>query len=208
MPKKQYALEKGGAKRLELSWGGMWRNFTVRLDGEVVGTIENQKALRAGQTFALADDSQIHVQLVTKVGSTELQVTRDGQPLPGSAADPEQRVKTAYGILFFIAGLNIVLGLIGLIARSELLASLGLGLGSVIFGLFFLGAAFFVMRRSQIALILAIIVFALDAILGIVLAVGAGGSPAIGGLIARVILFIPLVNGVKAIKELRGEGGA
>jgi hypothetical protein len=48
MPKQQYALEQGGPKRLEISWTGIWRNFTVRLDGQVVGTVENQKALRAG----------------------------------------------------------------------------------------------------------------------------------------------------------------
>jgi hypothetical protein len=158
--------------------------------------------------FVLPDNSHVRVQLVAKLGSAELRVTRDGRPLPGSASDPTQRIKLAYGILFFIAGLNIILGLIGLITQSDFLAELGMGLGSVIFGLFFLGAAFFVMRHSKIALILAIVVFALDGLLGVVLTIAAGAAPAVGGLVARIFLFIPLVNGVKAIDRLKRDEAA
>jgi hypothetical protein len=203
VPKKQYAFVKGGPKRLEISWRGLWRDIAIRLDGEAVGAIKNQRELRQGQVFALPDGSRLNVRLVSKLATYELQVTRNGQPLPGSDTDPAQRHKLAYSILFFVAGLNIALGVLGLVLRSEFLDALGVGFGSIIFGLVFLLAAVFVMERSQIALILAIIGFALDALLGIVLVITAGGSPAVGGVVARVFLFVPLVNGVKAIKQLK-----
>jgi hypothetical protein len=203
MPRKQYAFFRGGDKRLEISWRGLWSDVAVRLDGQVVGAIKNQRELRQGQVFALPDGSRLSVRLVSKLATHELQVTRNGEPLPGSDADPAQRHKLAYSILFFVAGLNIVLGLLALVLKSEFLSSLGIGYGSLIFGLLFLLAAVFVMERSQIALILAIIVFTLDALLGIVLVVTAGGSPAVGGVVARVFLFVPLVNGIKAIQQLK-----
>ncbi len=34
MPKKQFAFEKGGSKRLKLSWGAYSKNLKIELDGE------------------------------------------------------------------------------------------------------------------------------------------------------------------------------
>ena len=104
MPTKKYAMEKGEPKRLEISWKGIWKikNFTVHLDGNNIGLIANRKELKAGREFALIDGSILKVQLVKKLLSAELQVLRDDQPLPGSASDPGQRLRVAYGIVFFI----------------------------------------------------------------------------------------------------------
>ncbi|MBN1315829.1 MAG: hypothetical protein JXA42_10185 [Anaerolineales bacterium] len=52
--------------------------------------------------------------------STELQVLHNGKPLPDSASDPEKRIKTAYSIVFFIAGLSIILGILNIVFRVEL----------------------------------------------------------------------------------------
>src|SRR5690349_9384101 len=93
MPKQTFALEAGGEKRLEVSWGGMFKNTTVSLDGNSIGVIPDQKALLAGQEFRLPDGSTIKVQLVRSFISTELRVFRNGQPLPGSASDPLTRLK-------------------------------------------------------------------------------------------------------------------
>ena len=203
MPKQTYAVEPGGPKQLEISWKGMWKDFTVKFNDQVLGTLSGQKELKAGRQFALPDGSTLSVQLVQKFSSAELQVLRNGQPLPGSSSDPESRLKNAYGIVFFVAGLNIVLGLIATLFRVEFLQAIGIGFFSIIFGLVFLVLGFFVKKRSLIALILAIVVFALDGILGLVLSVMAGVEPGIGGLFARVILIIPMIQGVPAIRDLR-----
>ena len=204
MPTQRYALESGGDKRLEVSWKGMWKNFTITLGGNVVGTIAGQKELKAGQDFELPDGSVLHVQLVQKFSSTELQTLRDGEPLPGSASDPEQQLKAAYGIIFFVAGLNIVLGAIAALFEVEFLYAIGIGWSSIIFGAIFLVLGFFVKRESVAALILAIAIFALDGIVGFFLAVGQGAMPT-GGIVARIILLIPMVQGVGAIRTIKQQ---
>lgn len=203
MPKQTYALEPGGEKRLEVSWRWNWKDLTVSLDGNSIGVIPDQKALSAGREFRLPDGSTLKVQLARKYMSVELQVLRNGQPLPGSTSDPETRVKTAYIIVYFLAGLNLVLGLVSSLFNVGLLQELGIGIGSIIFGLVFLALGFFTQRRSSVALILAIVLFALDGILGLVLAVSQGYNPGIGGILVRIIFLTPMVQGVAAIKALK-----
>ena len=205
MPKNSYALEAGGEKRLEVSWKGMYNNVTVSLDGNEVGVIPDSKALSAGQEFRLVDGSTIKVRLVNKFLSPELQVTRNGQPLPGSSSDPQTRFKNAYLMVYFVAGLNLVLGFISILFDVEFLQTLGIGSVSIIYGLVFLVLGFFVQRRSAVALILAIVLFALDGILGFVLAIAGGYNPGIGGMVARIFLLIPMIQGIGAIKALKSK---
>lgn len=178
MPKKSYALEVGGQKRLEISWKGVWKNTTIQLDGDVIGIMNGQKELVAGQEYLLPDGTGLSVRLVKKFSGAELQVLREGTPLPGSASDPETRIKTAYGIIFFVAGLNLVLGLLAVVLDVEFLQTLGLGFYSIIFGLVFFGAGFLVKRRSLVALVVVIVIFALVGIMGIIGAISMGGVPA------------------------------
>jgi hypothetical protein len=206
MPKQTFALEAGGEKRLEVSWGGMFKNTTVSLDGNSIGVIPDQKALFAGQEFRLTDGSTIKVQLVRGFLSTELRVLRNGQPLPGSASDPQTRLKNAYNMVYFVAGLNLVLGIISSLFNIQLLQQFGIGFGSIIFGLVFLALGFLVQRKSIVALIVAIIIFAVDGIAGFFLASVQGYSPSVGGIFARIILMVPMVQGIGAIKALESKG--
>lgn len=204
MPTRSYALQPQGPKRLELSWGGLWKNFTVKLDGIPVGTIANAQALRAGQQFGLPDGSLLKVQLVQSFFSSELRVLRDGQPLPQSDSDPRRRLKNAYGVLYFIAAVNLILGVVAVLFQVELLLQLGMGYFSIIVGLVYLGLAFFTQNRIGAALIIAIVLYALDGILGIVGAVSAGVNP-VTGLLVRIAFLVPMVQGVGAIKALKQE---
>ena len=202
MAKHQYAIDANGPKRIEVSWSGFWKNTTVKFDGNVIGTFPGQKELRQGGSFQLPDGSTINVQLIMGL-YTELRVLRNGQPLPGSTSDPQTRFKAAYGIVFFIAGLNLVLGLLSLTTESNFLRSIGIGTPSIVFGLIFLGLGFVIrQQRSKMALILAIVIFGLDMILGFVLNASGGGSPSTTGIIPRIFLFIPMVQGVSAIDQL------
>jgi hypothetical protein len=205
MAKIMYALEPGGEKRLQVSWKGLYKETSVYLDDQLVGTIQGQKALAAGQDFTLIDGSLLHVQLVSKVFNTELQVLRNGQPLPGSASDPQARLKAAYAITYFIAGLNLVLGIIATLFQVEILLELGIGFYSILFGLVFLVLAIFVQRRSLAALIIAIVIFIIDGVLGFVFSIMAGATPSTTGLLGRVILLIPMFMGIGAIKALKKQ---
>ena len=86
---------------------------------------------------------------------------------------------------------------------SNTLQAIGIGFFSIIFGLVFLTLGVFVKRMSPTALIIAIVIFALDAIFGLVLSVMAGINPNIGGLLARVFFIIPMIKGVPAIRTLK-----
>ncbi len=205
MAKQSFALEAGGPKRLVISWKGIYKEVNVSLDGTRLGIIPNQKALSAGQEFRLADGSTIKVQLVSKVYGSELRVLRNGQPLPGSASDPQTRLKNAYRMVYFVAGLNLVLGLVSFLFNVEFLLEIGIGFASILFGLVFLALGFFVQKKSLFALFVAIVIFALDGIGGLFLSVAAGYNPSVGGLIARVILLIPMIQGVGAIKALKSS---
>jgi len=132
-----FPLEAGGEKRLEISWKLFYKDLTILLDGVTVGVIPDQKALIEGREFRLLDGTTLKVQLVRKFNVMELQVLRNGVPLPSSAADPETKVQTAAGVLYFIAGLNCILGLISFLFDLQILQIMGVNLGSILYGLFF-----------------------------------------------------------------------
>jgi hypothetical protein len=203
MPKRDFALEPGGLKRLEIEWKAFWKNITIRLDGSPVGTIANQKELASGREFDLPDGSKIKVQLVSGLYGAELRVLRNGQPLPGSDSDPATRLKNAYVIIYFIAGLNLVLGLLAGFLQVEFLQSIGMGWISVLYGLIFLVLGWFVQRRSMLALILSIGLYTLDGLVYLYLIFNGGGSPALTSIFMRVILLIPMIQGIGALQSIK-----
>jgi len=201
--KLTYALEPGGPKRLEVSWSAMWKDFTVKVDDRVVGRASGPKELREGKKFRLKDGSSLSVRLVNKLSGAELAILRDGQPLPGTSADPATRLKNAYGIVFFISALNTVLGMASVLFPAPFWQTVGIGVPSIVFGLVFLVLGLLVKRKSQVALWIAVAVFALDGILGFVFMTMEGVTPSPGGLLARILLVTPMIQGVPAIRQLR-----
>jgi hypothetical protein len=203
MPELKYALESGGPERLVITWKGMFKDFAIQLDGAEVGTVPDQKALKEGEEFSLPDGSTLKVQLVQKLTGSELQVLRDGEPLPGSASDPKVRLKWAVVAIFIIAGLDLLLGLIAVMSPSEFLSALGFGLLSIIFGAIFLVLGFLVRGRSEIALILSIALLGIDTVVGLVLGAEGREAPDITSMLARILMLIPMLQGVPAIRQLK-----
>ncbi len=202
MPKKSFPLEPGSSRTVDVEWKGIWKNFTVTVDGQTLGTLHGTKEMHAGGQYALPDGSRLEIKL-TQGMSPELQVTRDGAPLPGSASDPAARLKTAAGIAFFIAGLNIVLGVVAEVGNIQFLQMIGIGLFSVFFGAVFLGLGLGIRKGSVVALILAIAIFAIDGVVSLGLSVQAGGRIPVGAVVFRVLLLIPLIKAVSAAKQLK-----
>jgi hypothetical protein len=206
MPKQAYALEHGGLKRLRLSWKGTWREVAIALDGEEIGKISGPQELQTGKEFRLPDDSILTVQLVHKLAGTELRLLRDGQALPGTAADPVAKFKTAYVVIYLIAALNIVLGLVGWLFDVQFLLAIGIGQSSIAFGLLFLGLGFFAQRRSVIALVLAVGIFALDGILSLIVSIAQGYAPNMLDIFVRVLLLVPMIQGITALRGMKKQG--
>lgn len=205
MHTKSYAIEKDAEKRLTVTWQGNWKDVTIAFDGQIVGVIPNRKALSVGNEMALPDGSQLKVKLAQNFFGYELQLLRNDKPLPGSSSEPSTRLKLAYQTLYFIASLNLFLGVITLFFQIEFLQMLGVGGYSVVFGLVFMALAFFTQRESSLALIIAVILFALDGIVGFIGTILAGHNPGVAGLFVRVLLIIPMIQGIGAIKALKQE---
>jgi len=201
MPKQLYALEPNGPKRLEVSWRGLWKDFTVKLDGQVVGVLPNQKALKEGGDFPLPDGSRLTARLKTGL-QTELRIEHDGRPLPGSDADPKMRLKLATGVVYFVGGLNVVVGLLAWLAQVEFLLELGIGWTSAAFGALFLALGFFVNRRSRVALAIAVALFIADGVITLVAAAALTGRVTVPAVFMRVVLLLPMLQGFGAMKAL------
>ncbi len=208
MAKQSYALEPGGPKRLHVTWSGIYRDIAVKLDDRTLGSIPDQKGLIKGQDFRLPDGSKLHVQLVSTFMTAELRVLRNGEPLPGSSSDPTARLRNAYLLVYVVGGFNAVLGAVSLLLNVQFLRDVGIGLASFLFGLIFLGLGFLVQKKSLFALIVAIVLFIIDGLSAVVFAAAAGGSAPVTGLFVRVILLVPMFQGIGAIKALKHDAAS
>lgn len=197
MPKQMFALEKGAPKNLELSWKGMWKNFEITLDGQVIGGFENQKALKEGQTFTLPDGSSLEIKLARSFMGTQLNVLRNDEPLPGTAGDPETKMKSVYGLIYFVAGLNLLLGFLSLVFQNDIFGQIAAGWGNVIYGMVFLALAFFVKKRSQIALGIAVLLYGIDSMFILLNSDGYSYN-----ILIRLLFLYYMWQGFGAIKEL------
>ena len=96
MPNRTFqVLISGQPKPLRLEWKLFWKRMTVFEGPITVGTIPSYKDLKNGCDFKLSDGTPLRVQLKRIGLLPELQVLHSGNPVAGSDAAPENRVKTA-----------------------------------------------------------------------------------------------------------------
>jgi len=205
MPNQKHPFERGGPTRIEISWGMAWRDFTVRFDGNIIATVNGgMAALKKGTQFTLADGSELGIRLVMGSfgGLPDLQVTRNGQLLPGTGADPEIKLRSAYQILYFLGGLNILLGVVAELGQVAFLQDLGVGWFSVMFGAVYLLLGYFAQQKVKLAIGIAVILLVVDAVLGLVLSMSLSSSPPLGGLFIRGAFVFLIARGWTAIDEM------
>lgn len=164
MAKIKYALEKGGPKRLEISWTGNWKNVSIRLDGNEIGTFADAEEMKAGKEFTLPDGSSLKIQLERTLKFPLIQILRDGKPLPTGMPQPAKRLSMAYQMVFLIGAVNLIGGLTNKVFQSRLLGLSVSGLYLIIAGCIFLILGFFVMKKSKIALSIAVGLIFIDMI--------------------------------------------
>lgn len=204
MPSRVLVLDPG-AQRVELTWGAFWKNFVVRLDGREILRLDGDRALREGAEAVLPDGARLRVQLVKQFLGASLHVTRDGKPLPGSGGDPAQQLKTAYGLVYVLAGLNAIAGVVGMLVHTDFTNRLGLGIGNILVAAILTILGYFASRRSLAALAIAIGFLAFDIVTTLVLFAKAGEQPPVGGVVARMFLLIPIARGIPAIRALKAS---
>jgi hypothetical protein len=201
MPNKQFALEKGGPKRLEVSWHGIWKDIQVKYDGQLLGRIDGQAELKKGREFQLPDGTPVNVKLNTGFMNQGLMLSHNGQPLPGTGGDPETMVKTAGALIYVIAAFNLAIGVATFLFNIDMLKS-QFGAGPIIMAVVFAPLGFFTMKRSRAALIIAMLLFGADSIASLVM-VASSGHYNFGFLVMRFFFLVAMFRGVKAIGELK-----
>ena len=154
MGHRAYPFEVGGPKRLTVSWDFFNSRYSIRLDDEDPVIVTGAE-VREGRELTLSDGSTLLIRIADGNVASGLDVTRNGEPLPGSGADPATLVKAAAGTIYFLSGLHVVLGLFGLLG-PEGRASVPL----IMLGAVFAVLGFFTMKRSLVALLFAMGLYA------------------------------------------------
>lgn len=197
MPTHTFALEPGGSKRLEITFGPSFEDARVLLDGREIGAFADRSAFEEGATYTLPDGSQLSVRLAD---GPELDVRRDGVPV-----EPPRRRSVAT-IVYLIGALYVLSG-IGALAGVEFLAAVGYGWSTILFGAVFLVLARFVQKRSTAALVIAIVLFVLESVTSALVISSVSGRVPIGLLIVRLLLVLQMAVGLAVMRSAPLETG-
>lgn len=202
MPRQQFALDPGGPKRLVIEWKGIFKNTTVSVDGQVLGQFDSKAAFEQGGTWSLPDGRSLSIRLEHKIATGPIvHVLLDGKPLTGSAGDPQTRLKSSAGIVFFVGGLTTAVSLIAELANVQMLKSLGMGWITLTIGLVFIALGFGVLKRSTAALAAAVTLYSLDIVMSVV--AFTENQKFVTGIVIKVFLLLAMCQGFGAIKELK-----
>jgi len=120
----------------------------------------------------------------------------------------KENLNEAYGIIYFIGGINLLLGLIGVVFKIEAFQQWGIGLYSIIFGFVYLLLGFFVKQYKSIAaLLFAFMIFIIDSFVAFAAIVSNNDTsiflPFIIGLLVRISLLKGMYQGFDAIHTIK-----
>jgi len=205
MAMQSFKLDKDGPKRVGLTWKGIYKQAVVTFDGEPLGPpIADLRKDAGPHSYTLPDGlGTLTVGYHKKQGLMDqprVELSHDGRPLPGTGGDPRTAITLGAGVMWFIAGLNILLGSLGA-AGVDFFVRMGVDWPSILVGVVFGVLAFLVQKkRSRVALLVGIILFAGDAILTLALSMDiAHGRVPTTGIVLRVLLLMPMIQAYSAI---------
>lgn len=206
MGELNFAFEAGGPTRVTCRWDGLFNNIHVLFDGQEIGRFPDKEAAKRGGTLQAPDGSALGVIFKDDLGGPRIEVTRNGAPMPRSAADAAAALKGAAGFLFFLGGINVAVGAAAM-AGVELLRAMGLGLGSVLQGALYIVLGVFTRRGSLVALGVGMALYGIDALYAIIAPISAGQSPAIAGIAVRAAIFMGLFQAFNTARASRKAAG-
>lgn len=117
--KKKYALQRGGAKRLEIKWSSDKQKIVVTLDTKQIGILEftTDEEKSRGKTVTLPDGSILNIKLGLDAEASGIKgltfapdVTLNGKPVPGSINDPGYKLDVAVKNFYWGGVINIISG--------------------------------------------------------------------------------------------------
>ena len=202
---QKFALPGQTEKRLVISWKAFWKDIVVSLDGQPVGGFADLNDLKKGKQFNLPDGTPVDIQmkgtlfpmLSAKTGETHLK---------GSNADPVAKWKNALILLYIIAGCTIVFGAVVEIFQIQILQEMGIGWISAGFGAVYLILALLSQKKIVVAMIIAVILYAADALLTLgYFAAQSSSTYNVSGMVVRIFIFLYLARGVSGLLEMKKQ---
>jgi hypothetical protein len=196
MPKRKFALERGGPRRLQVQWGH--RGLKVFLDGlEVPPSGRND--------YRLHDGSWVHVD-VDAEGAVD--VLRDGQFLPGTRFDPFYQVLVASAIVLALAALHLALAFLPLAQWLPEAAGLPLKAIAWVCAILYALLGLAARQSSKAALMAAIALFSIEGFIFVIVTPAFSGRRLIFyGLLAVLAGLIQGIDGLREI-EISEKGPA
>ncbi len=204
MPKQTYQLEPNGPARLEISWAPLWKNISIKLDGEEIGTFASQAEFLTGKEFVLPDGKKLTIRLARTMLGSDIHISYNGKPLPGTSAHPETRVRSSYMLLYFWGGLEVIFGILMMVS-SKSYSLTSYNTISMALGLVYILLARLVQKRNLWALIASIVLFVGSAAYEVLVTMSAGGSPDMFRLLIQAFLVYYLYQGIGALKKVNEE---
>jgi cytochrome c-type biogenesis protein CcmF len=129
----------------------------------------------------------------------------NGQPASVISSRQQLDYKTALWIVFLIGGVNIILGLVNIVLKSDYGWEKYTGSYQLIFGVVFVVLGFFVSRKSTTALVLALMIYAVGGLVALFQFIMQGNILAISVILTRIILIIFLIRGISVVKVLNSS---
>lgn len=202
MPKKEYYLDSHKTEKLTTEWKGIYKNFRVNYNDNEILQFDNKEALVSGGEYKIDENRLLTVQIVKKklTGAENLEILINNEPIKGSSTDPFEIVKGVWGLLFVLAGLYFVLGLIAELFSIEFLLNLGMGIGTILVGIVYEVLGLLIKtKNSMIALIISILLLSADMILSIVYM----SSSSNASYLVKLFFIIMLFRGIGALKKIK-----
>ena len=202
MPTYTYPIERGGPRLIEVSWKGFYKKMTVHFGEQQLGIISGRKELKRGKCFILPTGEELCVRLVSNIVASELHLLVNGKPLPGSGSDPWQQLKICAGSLYFFSAVSFLFGVISVMADKE--GSTG-GYISMGVGMLYVALAWLVSKGYPVALTIAVVLIAVNAILLVTLPLMNDQPPRFGWFVFYILMILPLFRGFAAARAVQAE---
>lgn len=198
-----YKVNRNGqVETLQFKRVGFFKPKEIWLGDELLGTWPKRKELEKGIVYSAKDGSRLELKM--KAFPIELQIKLNDQIVEGSASHPETRIKTAYQIMAFICGLNLVVGTIAIVANVDILLRLGMGVYNLIMGGILLILLMVGFREKKFwPLAIGLLLFSLDAVMMIYLMINTKTVPNISPIFVRIFIFIPWFKGCAELYKKR-----
>ena len=205
MHARAFSLRRGDPKRILVTWESGRRNKHVYFDGEEI------LFDRDGTTISLPDGVKLQIKF-NSLGL--LQVHRQNRPLAGSADDPVVRIPVAGMTAMFIGVILFFSSFFGLVdpsyyARvSEVSTPVAntLIVVYIVAGIVVLGCGILVMLRIKHALWLAIAIYTIDMLVGLLGVIDSKGSlESVVGFFFHLGAIYLMVRGLEGFETLQAE---